>query len=303
MLFRICVACDHTNPSDAKFCADCGAPLQVKFCRNCRAANDCVAHFCQTCGTVLPDYVPDPHVLTQPAASSTPSSSPKEPVAPSDCPSPAVGAAAVAPAGGAQVEPTIVKAVSSDFAEGDGRPAVGNAAAIEVMKEPLSTAFMGDRSLPLSFNAPVVVDANRLMPHRWRSGPVGLLAGLLLLLAAAAGTMLTVGRSQAPLQEPARSKAEEITAAPAPYTGATTMPSSPPGALAAGAERTETAPTKPPAPAKASKSRTRDSSPSPGEAAAGPRPPPTLGATTVRECTPALASLGLCTGGNQPGGN
>lgn len=57
MLFRICIACDHTNPPDSRFCGQCGAPLHVRFCRLCRSANDAASRYCQSCGTELPELI------------------------------------------------------------------------------------------------------------------------------------------------------------------------------------------------------------------------------------------------------
>ncbi len=49
----ICLHCNRANPSEAKFCTECGASLLRKFCKSCHAANDSSAHFCQACGIAL----------------------------------------------------------------------------------------------------------------------------------------------------------------------------------------------------------------------------------------------------------
>lgn len=49
----ICLHCNRANPSEAKFCTECGASLLRKFCKSCHAANDSSAHFCQACGIPL----------------------------------------------------------------------------------------------------------------------------------------------------------------------------------------------------------------------------------------------------------
>ena len=49
-----CLSCDHVNPAGAKFCNDCGAPLQVKRCSRCEAVNDQAAKSCYKCGTEFP---------------------------------------------------------------------------------------------------------------------------------------------------------------------------------------------------------------------------------------------------------
>lgn len=53
MLELICLACGRTNPSDAKFCSQCGKALLRRFCEQCRAVNDAEAHFCHACGAAL----------------------------------------------------------------------------------------------------------------------------------------------------------------------------------------------------------------------------------------------------------
>jgi class 3 adenylate cyclase/ribosomal protein L40E len=49
-----CSHCTYENPPDAKFCQNCGNPLQ-RICPNCSAANDLDARFCKNCGTRLQD--------------------------------------------------------------------------------------------------------------------------------------------------------------------------------------------------------------------------------------------------------
>ena len=45
-----CSNCSHDNPSDARFCQDCGQPLQW-VCLNCNTPNAPDARFCKQCGT------------------------------------------------------------------------------------------------------------------------------------------------------------------------------------------------------------------------------------------------------------
>ena len=56
-----CPACQHTNPSEAKFCNACGAPLS-HLCSACGASNPPGAAFCNACATPLvsPTPVPTP---------------------------------------------------------------------------------------------------------------------------------------------------------------------------------------------------------------------------------------------------
>ncbi|CAN5299561.1 hypothetical protein BH23CHL9_BH23CHL9_12520 [soil metagenome] len=48
-----CASCGGRNAADAKFCDDCGIPLQ-RVCSACNAANAGDAKFCDDCGTALP---------------------------------------------------------------------------------------------------------------------------------------------------------------------------------------------------------------------------------------------------------
>jgi len=46
-----CHKCNHANDSDAKFCSECGAPLQKNvLCPTCSELNDPDARFCDNCG-------------------------------------------------------------------------------------------------------------------------------------------------------------------------------------------------------------------------------------------------------------
>ena len=54
MLPPQCHFCDHVNPAGAKFCTDCGSPLDVKRCSRCNAVNDQAARFCSTCSMGFP---------------------------------------------------------------------------------------------------------------------------------------------------------------------------------------------------------------------------------------------------------
>jgi len=48
-----CSFCDHANPSDAKFCNECGADLGLRPCAQCEAINDVKATSCHHCGALL----------------------------------------------------------------------------------------------------------------------------------------------------------------------------------------------------------------------------------------------------------
>jgi hypothetical protein len=48
-----CPFCAHTNPADAKFCNECGAPLHLRPCNRCEAVNSQVDKNCYKCGMAL----------------------------------------------------------------------------------------------------------------------------------------------------------------------------------------------------------------------------------------------------------
>ena len=55
-----CRFCFHGNPSGARFCNECGSPLNLKPCRRCEAVNDAFAEHCHQCGMPFaPDAGPD----------------------------------------------------------------------------------------------------------------------------------------------------------------------------------------------------------------------------------------------------
>lgn len=45
-----CRFCFHANPPGARFCNECGSPLNLKPCRRCEAVNDAFAEHCHQCG-------------------------------------------------------------------------------------------------------------------------------------------------------------------------------------------------------------------------------------------------------------
>jgi TOMM system kinase/cyclase fusion protein len=49
---RVCPACQHTNPAEAKFCNACGAPL-LHLCAACKAENPPGSAFCNACAAPL----------------------------------------------------------------------------------------------------------------------------------------------------------------------------------------------------------------------------------------------------------
>jgi len=50
-----CAFCRHPNPSDARYCNHCGAPLAAVPCPRCGTISDAGAHACKICGADLGD--------------------------------------------------------------------------------------------------------------------------------------------------------------------------------------------------------------------------------------------------------
>ena len=48
-----CSFCTHANPSEAKFCNECGSPLGLKPCPSCEAVNEMAAERCHQCGAAF----------------------------------------------------------------------------------------------------------------------------------------------------------------------------------------------------------------------------------------------------------
>ena len=59
-----CRQCAAANPEDARFCEDCGAPLEPA-CPTCGIAATPGKRFCRACGSPLSDPPPQPLVQTQ----------------------------------------------------------------------------------------------------------------------------------------------------------------------------------------------------------------------------------------------
>ena len=66
-----CSNCAYQNPSDARFCQNCGNRLQ-RICPNCSTANDLDARFCKNCGTKL-DNIQETAIPASAPAALTPS--------------------------------------------------------------------------------------------------------------------------------------------------------------------------------------------------------------------------------------
>ncbi|MEF8700022.1 MAG: zinc ribbon domain-containing protein [Candidatus Accumulibacter sp. UW26] len=60
MLSHQCLFCDHENPPDARFCNDCGSPVDMQACNACGAINKRTSSHCYKCGSALtPSVAPD----------------------------------------------------------------------------------------------------------------------------------------------------------------------------------------------------------------------------------------------------
>ena len=55
-----CTACEHENPSEARFCNGCGAQLELR-CGSCDRVNPVESRFCNGCGAELGPSVATPY--------------------------------------------------------------------------------------------------------------------------------------------------------------------------------------------------------------------------------------------------
>src|ERR1700680_2077830 len=76
MAMSRCAACSVENPADARFCMDCGAPLERR-CASCGALASGQARFCTSCGGQLDA----PAAPGDPPATSAPSTPKADPIA------------------------------------------------------------------------------------------------------------------------------------------------------------------------------------------------------------------------------
>lgn len=310
MLFRICVACDHTNPPDSRFCGKCGAPLQVRFCRLCRTANDAVSRYCQSCGTELPELTaPEAAPPAAPGPAMIPPlviATPGRPVAE------AVSASATTT--------TITAAFSGDEARGKAdaetgapafdragtQPVGGNGAqpAIEVLpRRPAHSTPIVVDSAVTTVNLPVVVDDAPPPTRTWRVQSAALVVAVAAIVAAFGALAYKAWRPGGADTPPDRAAAPVV-----PPPAAPVPPVSPADtAAAAPAEAPPPLPAaQPVAPPAASANKTaarerRETPPRTNERAAVVPAAPSSPA--LRECTPTVAALGLCTPESKPEGN
>ena len=67
-----CPFCERVNPSDAKFCNACGAPLHLLPCPQCGAVNDASATTCHQCAAPLPGAGKSALAASSPGGQPTP---------------------------------------------------------------------------------------------------------------------------------------------------------------------------------------------------------------------------------------
>jgi ribosomal protein L40E len=305
MLSRICLSCDRKNAPDAKFCSECGAPLQLKICRHCHKTNDYLAHFCQSCGKPLPFAEPDSPAAEPSASGPTPVPAPPELVRADG----SAGDSDPAPARVTAGTSTIVKAFLPPANAGPSVPMVPRNS-VEDVTAPSVVAAVTDTTEQPGSTLPAVVSTPWITSSR-RHGTRGawLALGALVLVVVIAGGAL-VGRDRTIEPQPAQSEpksappaGEVPTAARDAAAVAATVPAPagsgetpPPPAQASApppdpqAERKDA---DPPMPVRRTQPAAADPVPAP-RALASPRPAP------VRECTAELAILGLCTLPDQP---
>jgi ribosomal protein L40E len=64
----LCAKCNYDNPTDARFCMNCGAKLEHR-CAACNTPNPADANFCRKCGGTLAANVPvssrSPHAVLE----------------------------------------------------------------------------------------------------------------------------------------------------------------------------------------------------------------------------------------------
>jgi hypothetical protein len=296
MISRICLACDRANAADAKFCSECGAPLQLKLCRHCHKANDYAAHFCQSCGNSLPHSPTEPGEVQPSTIAEQATVARQEPL---PAPSPASEAKS-ANARPALAMPTIVKAFSPASAATAAPASDAGVSAIDGVTVEATATSVLDAMPPSPYGPPAVVDLPLASEaHRTRTG-VRFAGGALLLLGIAAAVLLTIGRSPTAPQQPVEADPRPVAAATgtsAPdASAAMAAPLIPPLAAPAPSDSTEP-PTPAPLPegeAKAPAMTAAMRRPSPTADAAPLHPLPKPTSATVRECTTELAVLGLC---------
>lgn len=307
MLFRVCVACDHTNPPDSRFCGKCGAPLQVRFCRLCRSPNDAVSRHCQSCGTELPELAePEAALPSNGSRSATIPplviATPGRPVgdtAPAPFAAPTTTTAAALPGG--EVPANAAGAPALDETRALPAGATGDQPAIDALPQrPAGSASILVDSAVANANLTEPANGAR-QSARARRGPWAALALAVAVLGVAFGAFAykawrngaATGPTERAVAPPPTApapppRAQPDAPSPTPSPAPAAESAAPPAASASKAaprERREAAP------------RAVERAPAASSAPAAPAMP------ALRECTPPVAALGLCTPEPKPEGN
>ena len=285
-----CPFCDHNNGASAKFCSECGSPLHLQPCGHCSAINHRSDACCYHCGAALAD----------PVASSAAETAAVDPESP---PEPGAPESASARESGAVVTPAWAREDRSSHPAADAVPeAPADPPARDTGVTPASvtaeSAVVGtDAGVAGSASSMLgSAEARRPGARRW-----GLALGLFVALGLAA---YFVGRSSEIAQVPSASQ----TAAGATASGESAIGvASPPPAAAAAQTAPATASSAPAArvapatnpvaaqpPAtlatRAAERQRATSPPDPLRARPASARPPAL----ARECSDAVAAIGLC---------
>lgn len=149
MFLRVCPICEHRNPSGSRFCNECGSPLHLRFCPTCGAADDVLATVCHACGALLPEVLPRPKPVKEPATPpdkgfATRAANEPAPSADKAAPQPSIieRLAAERLSGVGPTAPTIVRAVDTQSA---GAP---TPAAREPQKDQATIAEASSATVP-----------------------------------------------------------------------------------------------------------------------------------------------------------
>lgn len=302
-----CQFCRHDNVPGARFCADCGSPLHLKPCPKCGKVDDVAAKACYACGTEFP-------AITTAAVAAAPAGDPV----------PAKGGTA------APLRPSAAPAtpIATPTPVSPAPPAARKAAKPRAPAWPLILVAALAGGLPLVW----MNRAHLPLPQAWRIGDPGSSTERSPARSVTAPLTLppptgsaTQGREPpaavvpvAPVVPPARSDpsaepggAVAPPAAPAPPLTPAATPEPPPAAAESDAQRSKTAAQDPaprarnvaappkrsaerPRPAATASARPAASAPAPKAEAPAKTLPAAPAGSAQRECSEAVAALGLC---------
>jgi hypothetical protein len=262
-----CLFCLHPNPEGAKFCNDCGSPMELQPCRVCNAVDKRSASHCYQCGAAFPPPLPVPGASDAPEADDAVPATADVPDIPLTVPAAEVRDAHVDERPDV-VEPSLV------VAEPDAGPPSLVATQFHVSEPPPdveheTTVLRASRETPIPASRP----ADR-RDVRQRSGTsfLAIVAALCAFAVIAAAVHRFGGDAALPVASSAVTAPE----------GTTTVTIGPSQTLATGAASE--------APA------TEPAADPPAKTAA---PPPAAPALATPACDPAVAALGLCGRGSR----